>query len=353
MTKSKQIAISVGEPAGIGADLVVMLAQKKQDNVLIAFCDPALLSQRAKLLNLDINIINVSHHDMTARQLDKAPLQTIYVLDNIKISNSSSALSTREYKPGFLDNTTASRTLQYLEQATLSCLNDYCDALVTCPIQKSVITHIDENFIGHTEYLEQLCNKYHTNKNNFKSVMMLMSKDLKVALITTHIPLAKIIENISEQKIIQITEIIHNELKSKFKITNPHIMLTGLNPHAGENGKLGYEEIDIIIPAINKLNNMGINASGPYAADSIFSKEIDRTAIILAMYHDQGLTGFKARAFNTSANVTLGLPIIRTSVDHGTALNLAGTGNINLASLEFAIKTADHLIIQAQTNYFE
>jgi 4-hydroxythreonine-4-phosphate dehydrogenase len=337
MIKPIQIAISVGEPAGIGSDLLIMLAQKQQEHLLIAFCDPHLLSQRAKILNLDINIIEINYNNIINRNLSIAKPQSIYVLNTIA---TQSADQSTEYKPGILDKITATNTLNHLEQATLACLNKHCDALVTCPIQKSIINYIDDTFIGHTEYLEQLCNQYYKPAENFKSVMMLMSKDLKVALVTTHIPLIKVVENITESKIIKIAQIINTELKAKFKIIEPHIMITGLNPHAGEDGKLGHEENNIIIPAIKQLQEMKINATGAYAADSIFSKYLDSSALILAMYHDQGLTGFKARAFNTATNVTLGLPIIRTSVDHGTALDLAGTGNINISSLEFAIKTA-------------
>lgn len=332
-----KLAISIGEPAGIGADQVIIGCQARfsdLDATLIAICDPNLLNQRALTLGLDIEVLNISDSDLP--RLTKAPNKTIYVLDNY---TKKSNLKDFKYTAGQINTVTAESTVHYLNHATNLCLTNKIDGLVTCPIQKSVINTIDPQFTGHTEYLEQICNQ-HFNAD-YQSVMMLMCPNLKTALVTTHMPLSQVPSSININKITQIAEILDKDLKSKFNLQMPHIMVTGLNPHAGEDGKLGHEEIDIIIPAIKKLHALNIHASGPYAADSIFSSQaLSESDIILAMYHDQGLTGFKAKSFNTAANITLGLPIIRTSVDHGTALTLAGTGKINIDSFIYAIKMA-------------
>lgn len=342
-----KLAISIGEPAGIGADLLIKLLN--QDNTvtkliqqnkiqLITYCDPDLLYQRAKLLNFDLEIINIQSSDLQCLSESTNPtiLPNFYkFVYNINTNNSKNNYS---YIPGKLDTKTASNTINHLKQAAIDCMSDLCNALITGPIQKSNINSIDKNFMGHTEYLEQLCSDYFNKP--YKSIMMLASNYHKVALVTTHLPLKKIFSYINKASIIKIAHILNTELQTKYGYTNPHIYITGLNPHAGENGHLGSEEHEIIVPAIKKLQSMGINISGPYPADSLFSKEFNESDIILAMYHDQGLTGFKARAFNQAANITLGLPIIRTSVDHGTALELAGTGNISTNSLEFAIQSA-------------
>lgn len=335
-----RLAISIGEPAGIGPDALIMLAQMPQVNVLIAFCDPELLYQRSSQLKLELNIITIELNDI--KSLSPAPKKTLYVIDTFQ--------NHFNYLPGILDPSTAAMTIHHLKAATLACLDGFCDALITCPIQKSNICHVLPNFMGHTEYLAELCSLHPTNHDSFQPVMLLMNNELKVALVTTHIPLNQICKYITQENIINIAKIIHDEMIVKFKITQPNILITGLNPHAGEDGKLGTEENDIIIPAIQYLQNNNINASGPYSADSLFSKQFAPNDVILAMYHDQGLTGFKARAFNTAANVTLGLPLIRTSVDHGTALDLAGTGNINLNSLEYAMHLAHQLAIK-RTSY--
>lgn len=339
------IAVSVGEPAGIGPDQIIMLCQHLENNNIVAFCDPDLLSQRSRQLGLNIEIINIKFDDLKTQILPKLPKQSVYVVTD-EVNNLVN--KNREYLPGKLDVNTASNTIKYLELAATACLNNYCTTLVTGPIQKSLITKILPSFCGHTEFLEELCNQFYKQNSktyhSFKSVMMLMNQHLKTALVTTHIPLAQVPTSITTDKIIQVATIINHDLITKFGIAQPNLLITGLNPHAGEDGKLGLEEQECIIPAIEYLKSINIQVSGPYAADSIYSRQdLKPSDIILAMYHDQGLTGFKARTFNTAANITLGLPIIRTSVDHGTALNLAGTGNINISSLEYAINIATEL----------
>lgn len=335
MHKIPKIAISVGEPSGVGPDILIQTCAENKfvdycasnhPTVPIAFCDTNLLYQRANKLNLNIEIINLDLSDI--EQLETIPSRTLYVVDNIKSKDNKH---------------TAELTLEYLRQATYACFDKKCNALVTCPIQKSIINIIDPGFTGHTEYLEDLCNQHYQPTQKYKSIMMLMGPTIKTALVTTHIPLSQVAQSITKEKIITIAKTLNSELKRKFNIDNPHILTTGLNPHAGENGNLGMEEIEVITPAIEELKQNNIHISGPYAADSIFSKSFADNEIILAMYHDQGLTGFKAKAFNKSANITLGLPLIRTSVDHGTALELAGTGKANTGSFEYALKSAANI----------
>lgn len=334
-----KIAISIGEPAGIGADeFILTIKNSKLINncIPIVYCDPDLLEQRAKLLRKDINLIHISRDNIEEISTNNNDAKHIFVINKSYKKDKTSFI----YSPGKPVQQTAVNTLNYLKLAALDCLNNKCQALVTGPIQKDIINNVAPDFYGHTEYLEDLCNRALQPQNKYKSVMVLMNELLKVALVTTHIPLRNVAESIDIKKITHIAEIINVDLKNKFNIAAPNIFITGLNPHAGENGKLGHEELEVIMPAIEDLQSKNIKATGPYSADSIFSKNFTQNDIILAMYHDQGLAGFKATSFNKSANITLGLPIIRTSVDHGTALDLAGTGNINVASFEYALKNA-------------
>lgn len=354
-----KLAISVGEPAGIGPDQLIILSQnltqlEMPNIVLAAFCDKNLIQTRADLLKLKIKLIEISIFDL--KKMTSADPNSIYIIKDPS-DTKNTIYSIHPQKP---DPNNAPYIINKLKQATLNCLNNTCDALITCPINKSVINQSHIHFTGHTEYIADLCNGFYNRQEHFYTpVMMLMGKDfenltLRTALITTHLPLNKIIENITKDSIINHIKIIHSELINKFKIQSPKILITGLNPHAGENGCLGSEEVNIIIPAINILRSeFNIKINGPYAADSIFHYEtILNNDIIVAMYHDQGLTGFKARAFGNSANITLGLPIIRTSVDHGTALDLAGTGKINNNSLIYAIKTAVMLVNNKKINSY-
>ncbi len=357
MTKPYKLAISVGEPAGIGPDALLMLLNNPEfiannQNILIAFCDPELLDQRAKLLKLKVNLVIIDYTDLHRLTLNNNNVNnSLYVVDTSYSSYNKNKLN---FTPGNLDINNSKYVINSLALATRSCLDQVCDAIVTCPINKNIINTAGIPFTGHTEYIADACNQffnYDHAKPQYQPIMLLMGRDyynlnLKVALMTTHLPLNQIPAHITQELIIAKIILIHQELINKFNIKQPRILVTGLNPHAGENGSLGTEEIDTMIPALNILKKTyGLDITGPLAADSIFTNEnIKNFDIIVAMYHDQGLTGFKARCFNHAANVTLGLPIIRTSVDHGTALSLAGTGNINTDSLKFAIDTANLLI---------
>ncbi|HCK03523.1 MAG TPA: 4-hydroxythreonine-4-phosphate dehydrogenase PdxA, partial [Methylophilaceae bacterium] len=209
------------------------------------------------------------------------------------------------------------------------------DALVTLPISKETLSTVNTKFTGHTEYISNLCD----TKN--KEVMLLANKKLKVALVTTHVPVSEVSNLITKIKLINVIKTLHNDLKKRFKINNPKIIITGLNPHAGENGNFGDEELRIISPVIKNLNKKGFNLIGPIPADTAFvPKNIQEADCFLAMFHDQGLAAFKALSFGEGVNITLGLPIIRTSVDHGTAYNLVGSKEIEPTSFYQAISMA-------------
>ena len=228
----------------------------------------------------------------------------------------------------------AQAVLSMLDTAIDGCLSGEFSAMVTGPVHKGIINEAGIAFSGHTEYLAELTGAV-------LPVMLLASNDMRVALVTTHLPLKDVSAAITNQLVQQICTIVDNDLKSKFGISNPTILVCGLNPHAGEGGHLGREEIDVIIPALNALREKGINVIGPLPADTLFTeKYLNQADVAVAMYHDQGLPVLKSRSFGKAANITLGLPIIRTSVDHGTACDLAGTGKADIGSLETAIRVA-------------
>ncbi len=250
--------------------------------------------------------------------------------------------------PGRLNSSNAAYVLETLEQAIKLCQSGVFDALVTGPVQKSVINDAGIPFTGHTEFLGE--------KTNATPVMLLVANTLRVALATTHLPLSKVSDAINHVLLSQVIRILHRDLISRFAIPAPRILVCGLNPHAGESGHLGREEIDVLIPALNSLRQEGINLDGPLPADTAFTHErLKHADAVLAMYHDQGLPVLKYAGFGQAVNVTLGLPIIRTSVDHGTALELAGMGQADAESLRCAIALAITLVnrsrkIKAQQN---
>ena len=313
------IAFTPGDPAGIGLDLAIIYAQKNQRENLLTFADPELLLQRAKILNLPLKIIE--------SEAVKNPGEIcIYPIK-------SGAPS----RPGILDKNNSEYVLKTIKTATEFCLDNTTQALVTGPIHKGVINEAGIIFSGHTEYLQQL-------SGVDKTVMMLSTKGLNVALATTHIPLSKVPENITTASLTRTLEIIQKSFINQ-GVVNPCISVCGLNPHAGEDGYLGTEEIEIINPLIAQLNQNGYNLRGSVPADTAFTPDaLEGVDCVLSMYHDQGLPVLKTLGFKKAVNITLGLPFIRTSVDHGTALNLAGTGNISLGSLETALYYANQFI---------
>ena len=305
------IAFTPGEPSGIGPDIAIIYAQKAKKESLLVYCDPDVLINRAKNLNLPITL--KESESKNASELSIYPIKT-----------------SNKVIPGRLNPANSNYVLETIKQATKDCLNGNCDGLLTGPINKGVINESGIGFTGHTEFLAQLT-------NTTKTVMLLASDQLKVALATTHIPLTEVSKHITRDSLSQVISIINNNFKY-LGVKKPKILVCGLNPHAGENGYLGNEEITTILPVIKELNKVGYDLIGPVPADTAFTPEsLTNVDVVLAMYHDQGLPVLKAQGFKKAANITLGLPFFRTSVDHGTAIELAGTGNISLGSFNTAL----------------
>ena len=321
MSAYPRIALTSGEPAGIGPDLC-LLADSDYPVETVILGNRQLLQQRAAELGL--------HFDLADYQPDQAPRAGHHCLLEIPLQHECSA--------GLLNPDNAHYVLSMLERATQGCLKNEFAAMVTAPIHKGIINDAGIAFTGHTEFLAEQCDVA-------TPVMMLATEGLRVALATTHIPLHQVAENITTDKLETVLTTLHQELVSKFNISQPRILVCGLNPHAGEDGHLGTEEITIINPLLKKYRQQGMNLIGPLPADTLFTpnKLIDADAV-LAMYHDQGLPVLKHMGFGRAVNITLGLPIIRTSVDHGTALEIAGTGQADPGSLDIAIRTAIAMI---------
>jgi len=305
------IAFTPGEPSGIGPDIAIIYAQKAKKENLLVYCDPDVLIDRAKKLNLPI--ILKESESKNASELSIYPIKT-----------------SNKVLPGRLDPANSNYVLKTIKHATKDCLNGNCDGLLTGPVNKGVINESGIDFTGHTEFLAKLT-------ETSKTVMLLATDQLKVALATTHLPLTEVANNITRESLSQVISIIHNDFKY-LGVKKPKILVCGLNPHAGENGYLGNEEKTIISPVIKELNKVGYDLIGPVPADTAFTHEsLNNVDVVLAMYHDQGLPVLKAQGFKKAANITLGLPFFRTSVDHGTAIDLAGTGNISLGSFNTAL----------------
>ncbi len=293
------LAITLGEPAGIGLELISQLRSELLDCVLVG--DRQLILKTLP----DFNNAHIHHVPL------KVPVQ-----------------------PGTLNKANAEYVLATINAATEGCLSGRYQAMVTNPVHKGIINDAGIVFSGHTEYLAQLTNTPHV-------VMMLLNDVMRVALVTTHLPLKQVAEHITAENITRVIKIVVADLEHKLAIAKPHIAVCGLNPHAGEGGHLGHEEIDIIIPTLEKLRQQGYHLTGPLPADTLFTPDrVKNYDAIIAMYHDQGLAPLKYAGFGRSVNITLGLPIIRTSVDHGTALDIVGKGIADAGSLRAAIKLA-------------
>lgn len=317
----KRIAITPGEPAGVGPDLVIQIAQQAWPIQLIVVASPALLQKRAQQLNLplDIEIYNPDIKPV-AHQIGKLVVLPVEL---------GEACITGE-----LNANNGSYVVDTLRIASDKNISGEFDAVVTGPVHKGLINQAGIPFSGHTEY-------FANQANCSDVVMMLATEGLRVALVTTHIPLAYVAKAITTERLQKVSRILHQDLITKFGIKTPKIYVCGINPHAGEDGHLGREEIDVMIPALEELRNEGLNMIGPLPADTIFQeKYLSDADAILSMYHDQGLPVLKYKGFGSSVNITLGLPFIRTSVDHGTALDLAGTNRIDAGSMNEAISTA-------------
>ena len=316
----KKIVITSGEPAGIGPDICLSLPEIKNTELYI-IADPTLMTERIQKLKKSVQL-NI-HHDMNT-------LSDSYQHDRLNIIPINLHTSA---KAGVLNKKNSRYVLQMLDHASTLCVDKKVDAMVTAPIQKSIINDAGFNFTGHTEYL--------ADKSAATPVMMLATKNLRVALATTHLPLKNVSQAITKISLTKTLTIVNSFLQQQAGIKNPKILVCGLNPHAGEDGNLGDEEITTISPVIEKLNKKGMNLLGPLPADTLFTdKYLKHADAVVAMYHDQGLPVLKFSGFGKAVNITLGLPFIRTSVDHGTALELAGTGTASNSSLIEAIKIA-------------
>lgn len=321
-----RIVITPGEPAGIGPDIVIMIAQKKWPVELVVCADPNLLLNRAKKIKLPLTLRSYNFNKIASPCLPGE-------LSILKI------LLPKDVIPGQLDTINNNYIINTLKRASQGCINGEFLALITGPVHKAILNIGGISFYGHTEFFSQYC-KFK------KTVMMLSNNKLRVALTTTHIPISSVAKHITQENLYNTVSILSEGLKNYFRILHPKIYMCGLNPHSGESGYIGKEEIEIIIPTINILNkNIDCEVIGPLPADTIFqSKYLQHADVILTMYHDQGLPVLKYSGFGQSVNITFGLPFIRTSVDHGTSLELSGTGIANHNSMKMAISTAINMI---------
>ncbi|MFZ6768743.1 4-hydroxythreonine-4-phosphate dehydrogenase PdxA [Undibacterium sp. Di26W] len=333
------IAVTVGEPAGIGPEISIAAAwQLRQEVRPVLIGDAAYLAMLAAEINPDINLMGVSLQALRNQGLPACGTDRLTVID---------CPLNAHVIAGHLDARNGRSVLQTLDVAIESVQQHWCDAIVTAPLQKSTINDAGVPFSGHTEYFAE-------KTNTGRVVMMLASQanaqlpqPLRVALATTHLPLRQVADAIQFDDLLRTLEIIHADLRDKFGIAAPRILVAGLNPHAGENGYLGREEIDVITPVIRQAQQAGMQVSGPYPADTLFQqKYLEQADCVLAMYHDQGLPVLKHASFGLGVNITLGLPLIRTSVDHGTALDLAaqGVGLADISSMMVAIRVAASMV---------
>ncbi len=316
------IVVTPGEPAGIGPDLILQAAREELDVPALIIADPSMLAQRTAQLQLDISIVETE----AVPNQSSAP-GTLYVRP---------VAMPHTCKAGTLNPGNAPYVLQCLRLAAEGCLKGDYSAMVTGPVHKGIINDAGIPFSGHTEFLAELSSSY--------PVMMLACPGLRVALATTHLPLRDVSDAITPELLRQVIKILHADLQTKFRIDKPRILVCGLNPHAGEGGHLGTEEMNIIAPLLETLRQQGMQLLGPLPADTLFTpRYLEQADAVLAMYHDQGLPILKHMGFGKAVNITLGLPFIRTSVDHGTALALAGTGKAETGSLLAAIRQATEM----------
>lgn len=332
---SLPLVITSGEPAGIGPELCLALANQEFTQPIVVLGSKSLLAQRAKDLGLTVNFID--YQTKQDANTAPAPKGSLYVLD-VPLAVPAT--------PGKLDAQNAAYVLRLLDIACEGCQRGEFAAMVTAPVHKGVINQAGIPFTGHTEYLAE---KTHT-----PLVVMMLAGDtpqgaLRVALATTHLPLKDVAQAITAELLAAILQILHGDMQKKFGFAKPRILVAGLNPHAGEDGYLGREEIDVIIPVLEQLRATGMELIGPLPADTMFTPPVlAQGDAVLAMYHDQGLTALKYATFGQGINVTLGLPIVRTSVDHGTALSLAGTGKADTGSLLEAVRQAIFMVERQQ-----
>jgi len=318
----KPLYVTSGEPAGIGPDICLSLAQRQDVRPIVVLADKNLLVKRAQQLNLDINLIDY------VGQVNPSAMNGLYV-EHIDLPC--------EVVDGELNSQNSVYVLEQLKRSGEYALTGKSVGIATAPVQKSVINEAGIGFSGHTEFYQELAQVEQV-------VMMLATKNLRVALVTTHLPLRDVSDAITKERLVQVIDILLHDLRAKFQIKQPKVLVCGLNPHAGENGYLGHEEIDVINPVLQQYQQQGEDISLCLPADTLFTpSHLKNADAVLAMYHDQGLPVLKSQGFGEAINITLGLPFIRTSVDHGTALSLAGTGQAQSSSLHVAVDLALHL----------
>ena len=323
MSNPVVLALTAGEPAGIGPELCLQLALEARSAGVVVVASRPLLEARAKQMNLAV--------ELRAWQPGESPEMEAGVLSVLHVDGCAN------HEPGTLETGSGAYVLRTLEVAANGCLSGDFDGMVTAPVHKGVINDAGIAFSGHTEFLQELCGVD-------RVVMMLATEELRVALVTTHLPLKDVSAAITPERLTQVTRILDADLKNFFGVARPRMLVAGLNPHAGEGGHLGREEIDTIEPTLEALRAEGISLTGPLPADTLFTPHwLDQADAVLAMYHDQGLPVLKFQGFGRAVNITLGLPIVRTSVDHGTALDLAGTGRADAGSLHTALKLGEQM----------
>lgn len=320
-----RLILTCGEPAGIGPDLCTEIAGRSWPCELIVAGDANLLQERARSLQKTLTFLPYVSSDRHSEHR-AGTIRVLHVPAGAPV------------QPGRLDRANSRYVLQLLDVAIDGCTAGEFDAMVTAPVQKSVINDAGIKFSGHTEYLAERTGGAHP-------VMMLANGSMRVALATTHLPLKEVSAAITGELLQRVLRIVDRDLRSRFAIASPRIVVCGLNPHAGESGHLGREELEVIAPALQTLRAAGMSLIGPAPADTAFTPQMLQQAdAVLTMFHDQGLPVIKYAGFENAVNVTLGLPIIRTSVDHGTALSLAGTGQARAGSLAAAIELAIELV---------
>ena len=325
MISIPRLALTAGEPAGIGPDLCIQLAQLELNCQLVVIAAPELLIARAEELGLPLRL--VEYHPDMPRQITPAGC-LIYCAEPLA----------SEVEASILDANNSNYVVNTLQRALDGCLSAEFDGVVTGPVHKGVINDAGIAFTGHTEFFAD-------GAGVDKVVMMLATDELRVALVTTHLPLSAVSDAITKDNVSQTLSIINRSFKEQFGLEQPRVAVCGLNPHAGESGHMGMEEIEVISPVIEQLKSDNPHISGPWPADTIFVKDkLTDYDVVVAMYHDQGLPVLKHNGFGEAVNITLGLPFIRTSVDHGTALDLAGTGRADLGSLKTAINMAINMV---------
>ena len=321
MTPKRPLIVTAGEPAGIGPDLCLSLAHESLPLDVVVISDPALLRSRAGMIGIDVTITEIDANDDAAKPAQPGELRIM----PIHFAEAPEC--------GHLNPANAATLLDGLRTAVSGCVEGRFSALVTAPMQKSVINDAGIAFTGHTEFLAELT-------GSKLPLMLLVADDLRVALASTHLPLREVPDYLTQDVLREILQLLLDELQVKFGIDVPEVVVCGLNPHAGEGGHLGTEDADVIAPVVEEFAARGYKVRGPLPADTAFTPAAGHKDAVLAMYHDQGLPVLKYAGFGHAVNVTLGLPIVRTSVDHGTALDIAGSGRADNGSLLQAVRLA-------------